>query len=58
MVSEQYAKVQKSPVFPGDTIVVPPILDRRAIFQRVVDLAGVVSNFGYSAATLYLISRP
>ncbi len=58
VVSEQYAHVKQSPVFPGDTIVVPPILDRRAIFQRVVDLAGIVSNFGYSAATLYLISRP
>jgi polysaccharide biosynthesis/export protein len=58
VVSDQYADVKKAPVFPGDTIVVPPILDRRAIFQRVVDLAGVVSNFGYSAATLYLISRP
>ncbi len=58
VVSEQYTNVKKAPVFPGDTIVVPPILDRRAIFQRVVDLAGIVSSFGYSAATLYLISRP
>ncbi len=58
VVSDQYANVKKSAVYPGDTIVVPPILDRRALFQRVVDLAGIVSSFGYSAATLYLISRP
>ena len=57
VVSEQYADVKKSSVFPGDTIIVPPILDRRAILQRVVDLAGIVSNFGFSAATLFLISR-
>ncbi len=57
VVSEQYAKVQNAPIFPGDTIVVPPILDRRALFQRVVDLAGIASSFGYSAATLFIISR-
>ncbi|HLI77304.1 MAG TPA: SLBB domain-containing protein [Acidobacteriaceae bacterium] len=57
VVSEQYADVKKATVYPGDTIVVPPIIDRRAIFQRVVDLAGVVSNFGFSAATLYLLTR-
>ena len=58
VVSDQYAKVQRSAVYPGDTLVVPPILDRRALFQRVIDLASVISNFGYSATTLYLISRP
>ena len=57
VVSEQYSNVKKSPVFPGDTIVVPPILDRRALFQRVVDLTGIVSSFGLSAATLYLLAR-
>ncbi len=57
VISNQYANVRKSPVFPGDTLVVPPIIDRRAFFQRIVDLAGIVSSFGYSAATLYLIGR-
>ncbi len=57
VISNQYADVRKAPVFPGDTLVVPPIIDRRAFFQRIVDLAGIVSSFGYSAATLYLIGR-
>ena len=57
VVSQQYSDVKRAPVFPGDTIVVPPIIDRRAIFQRVVDLAGIVSGFGFSAATLYLLTR-
>ncbi len=57
VVSQQYTDVKRAPVFPGDTIVVPPVLDRRAIFQRVVDLAGIVSGFGLSAATLYLLTR-
>ena len=57
VVSEQYSDVKKAPVFPGDTIVVPPILDRRALFQRVIDLTGIVTNFGFSAATLYLLAH-
>ena len=57
VISQQYADVRKAPVFPGDTLVVPPVIDRRAIFQRVIDLAGIVSNFGFSAATLFLIAH-
>ncbi len=57
VISNQYADVRRAPVFPGDTLVVPPIIDRRAFFQRIVDLAGIISSFGYSAATLYLIGR-
>ncbi len=57
VVSEQYTNVKKATIFPGDTVVVPPILDRRGLFQRFVDLTSIVTNFGYSAATLYLISR-
>ncbi len=58
VISNQYADVRHAPVFPGDTLVVPPVIDRRSIFQRVIDLTGIVSNFGFSAATLYLIARP
>ena len=57
VISDQYANVRKAPVFPGDTLVVPPIIDRRGFFQKVVDLVGVVSGLGLSAATLYILSR-
>ena len=57
VISNQYADVRKAPVFPGDTLVVPPILDRRGIFQRIVDVSSIVTNFGFSAATLYLLGR-
>lgn len=57
VVSQQYGDVKRAAIFPGDTIVVPPILDRRAFFQRIVDLTGIVSNFGFSAATLYLLAH-
>ena len=57
VISNQYADVKHAPVFPGDTLVVPPIIDRRGFFQKVVDLAGIVSNFGFSAGTLYILAR-
>ncbi len=57
VVSEQYADVRRASVFPGDTLVVPPIIDRRAGYQRILDLASVATSFGLSAATLYLIAR-
>ncbi len=57
VVSEQYANVHRAPVFPGDTIVVPPLLDRRTRLQRVLDAVALVNNFGLSAATLYLLTR-
>ena len=57
VVSEQYANVKNAPVFPGDTIVVPPILDRRSVLQRITDIAGIVTNLGYSVTTLYFLSR-
>lgn len=57
VISNQYADVRRAPVFPGDTLVVPPVIDRRGVFQKIVDLAGIVSGFGYSATTLYLIGR-
>ena len=57
VVSEQYADVKRAPVFPGDTIIVPPVIDRRAVFQRVMDLAGGVINLWLSSGTLYLFTR-
>ena len=57
VVSQQYTQVKRAPIFPGDTIIVPPVIDRSGVFQRVVDLAGVISGFGFSAATLYLLTR-
>lgn len=57
VVSAQYANVQHAPIYPGDTVVVPPILDRRATFQRILDTVAIANNFGLSAASLYLIAR-
>lgn len=50
VISSQYANVLHTPIFPGDTIVVPPILDKRAFLQRIVDVATIIGNLGIGVA--------
>ena len=57
VVSRQYAKVDNAPIYPGDTIVVPPIIDKRAVLQRIVDVAEIVGNFGLGAAAVAVLAR-
>lgn len=57
VVSRQYAKVERAPIFPGDTIVVPPVLDRRSILQRIVDISQIVGSLGLSVASLYVVAH-
>jgi hypothetical protein len=57
VVSRQYANVEHALIFPGDTIVVPPIIDKRSVLQRVVDIATIVGQFGLGAATIAILSR-
>ena len=53
--SSQYGDVAKATMFPGDTIVVPPQLDRRAVLRSLVDIASVVSGFGLGAAAIEVL---
>jgi polysaccharide export outer membrane protein len=57
VVSRQYANVAHSPIYPGDTIVVPPILDKRAILQKIASIAQAVANFGIGVAAVYVLTR-
>jgi polysaccharide export outer membrane protein len=57
VVSQQYADVLHTTIYPGDTIVVPPILDKRAIFQRIIDIAQIIGNFGVGLAAIYFVAR-
>jgi polysaccharide export outer membrane protein len=57
VVSRQYADVMHTPIYPGDTIVMPPNLDKRAVFQRIVDIATIVGNLGIGLAAIYFVSR-
>ncbi len=57
VVSRQYDDVNRAAIYPGDTIVVPPTIDRRSIMQRVVDIATIVGNFGLGVATIAILAR-
>lgn len=57
VVSRQYANVEKAAIFPGDTIVVPPVIDKRSTIQRVLDFAQIVGQFGIGAAAIAVLSR-
>ncbi len=51
VVSRQYANVDRTIIYPGDTIIVPPTIDKRNTFQHVLSVAQLLGNVGLSAAT-------
>jgi polysaccharide export outer membrane protein len=57
VVSRQYDNVVQSPIYPGDTIVVPPILDKRALLQKIATIAQTIANFGIGIAAIYILAR-
>ena len=57
VISQQYADVDKARIYPGDTIVVPPVIDKRAILQRIVDIATIIGQVGLGVATIAILSR-
>jgi polysaccharide export outer membrane protein len=57
VVSRQYSDVDKAPIYPGDTIIVPPVIDKRATFQHVLSIAQLLGNLGLSAATFDVLLR-
>ena len=57
VVSRQYANVAHSPIYPGDTIIVPPILDKRALLQKITSVAQIIANFGIGVAAIAILAR-
>ncbi len=57
VISSQYNKVQDARIYPGDTIVVPPVIDKRALLQRVSAIASIVGNLGIGLGTLAILAR-
>ncbi len=55
VLSRQYGRFERAPLFPGDTIVVPPLLDRRSLLRTIVDIATVVGQFGFAAAAINIV---
>lgn len=55
VVSRQYGKFDKAIIYPGDTIVVPPMLQKRAILRNLVDVATIVGQFGLGIAAINVL---
>ncbi len=53
--SSQYGPVERATMFPGDTIVVPPQLDHRAILRNLLDISSIVGQFGLGAAAINVL---
>ena len=57
VISKQYANVDRAVIYPGDTIVMPPVIDKRAVLQRIVAIATIIGQLGFGAAALAYIVR-
>ncbi len=55
VLSRQYGNFEHAQLFPGDTIVVPPTLDKRSLLRTIVDVATVVGQFGLAAAAINIL---
>ena len=55
--SHQYGNVERAHVFPGDTIVIPPQLQRRAVLRNLIDVANIIGQFGLGAAAIELLTK-
>ena len=53
--SRQYGNVDHATMFPGDTIVIPPQIDRRAVLRNLLDLSSIVGQFGLGAAAINVL---
>ncbi|MEO7030701.1 MAG: SLBB domain-containing protein [Acidobacteriaceae bacterium] len=57
VVSDQYTNVGHTLVYPGDSIVVPPVIDKRTALQKIIAIAQVVGQLGIGAATIAILTR-
>jgi len=53
--SKQYGNVDRAAIFPGDTIVVPPQLERRAFLRNLLDLSAIIGQFGLGIAAINVL---
>jgi protein involved in polysaccharide export with SLBB domain len=43
------------PIYPGDTIIVPPALERGAIMRDILNISTIVQGFGLGAAAIEVL---
>ena len=55
VLSRQYGNFEHALIYPGDTIVVPPMINKRAILRDLVDISSLVGQFGIGIAAIDLL---
>lgn len=55
--SQQYGNVMHAKIFPGDSVVIPPVLSHSNLFRNIVALTGVASTVGFNVAALLYLTR-
>ena len=55
VLSRQYANFEHALIYPGDTIVVPPVINKRAILRNLIDVSNVVGQLGIGVAAINLL---
>ena len=55
VISRQYANFEHALIYPGDTIVIPPIINKRAILRDLVDVSSIIGQFGIGIAAINLL---
>jgi Periplasmic protein involved in polysaccharide export len=53
--SQQYGNIKHATIFPGDTIVIPPQLQKLSIMRTLLDVGAIVSQFGIGIAAINLL---
>ncbi|MEO6816835.1 MAG: SLBB domain-containing protein [Edaphobacter sp.] len=53
--SQQYGNIKHATIFPGDTIVIPPQLQKLSIMRQLIDIGTIVSQFGIGIAAINLL---
>ncbi len=53
--SQQYGNIKKATIFPGDTVVIPPQLQKLSIMRELIDIGTIVSQFGIGIAAINLL---
>ena len=53
--SKQYGNVVGALIFPGDTIVMPPTINKRALLRNLVDISNVIGGFGVGVAAINVL---
>ena len=55
VLSRKYGHLESATIFPGDTIVVPLRVDKRAVLRNLTDIATIVGQFGIGVAAINVL---